>query len=75
MIQITTTEIVTSTVMYLIVHSLIWCLGNMERVAYAILKGDRSKIIHAHVKERHPYKLGECIVKDCPRLTTQYQKG
>lgn len=64
--NITLAEVVTTTVMFGIVHG-IW---TTVKWGLRQLKTDTGKIIDKHVKEGHKNPLKHCFVKDCIRLGT-----
>jgi hypothetical protein len=70
MIHLTVNEIVTSIVLYSLVHAIMWVLGNFERVVYTFIRTERGRLIHSHVKQGHVQSANHCKVGDCQLIAS-----
>lgn len=70
MIHITLTEIVTSTLLYTIVHGLLWIGRNAEKLMARMIVTETHRITHKHVKEKHQSTLRDCTESACGELVS-----
>jgi len=70
MILITTNEIVTSLVLYSIVHAIMWSVNHFEKIVYAFIRSERGRLIHGHVKQQHRQSANDCRIGDCALISS-----
>lgn len=71
MTYINSHEIITSVMLYLVVHAIVDILVRCAKFVLKCFQTERDHIVRKHVKGGHQVRLKHCVTGECATLETQ----
>lgn len=68
MIHLTLNEVITSTLLYSVVHAILYLGRNAERLMKKLIITETNRITHRHIQDKHQNTLRDCQEGKCGEL-------